>query len=43
MADNLKPYDPNKGFISFRLNPDAIKEELKALIPYYQTLKYFQH
>jgi hypothetical protein len=41
MADNLKPYNPNKGFISFRLNPDAIKEELKALIPYYQTFKYF--
>lgn len=41
MADNLKPYNPNKGFISFRLNPDAIKEELKALIPYYQTLKFY--
>lgn len=41
MADNLKPYDPNKGFISFRLNPEAIKEELKALIPYYNTLKFY--
>ena len=34
MADNLKPYDPNKGFISFRLNPDAIKEEALNLIPW---------
>jgi len=34
MADNIKPYDPNKGFISFRLNPDAIKEEALNLIPY---------
>ena len=34
MADNLKPYDPNKWFISFRLNPDAIKEEALNLIPW---------
>ena len=34
MADKLKPYDPNKGFISFRLNPDAIKEEALNLIPW---------
>lgn len=27
MADKLKPYDPNKGFISFRLDPDAVKED----------------
>jgi len=41
MADNLKPYDPNKGFISFRLNPEAIKEELISFIPYNRTLRYF--
>lgn len=34
MADSLKPYDPNKGFISFRLNPDAVKEEALNLIPW---------
>ena len=34
MADNLKPYNPNKGFISFRLNPEAIKEEALNLIPW---------
>lgn len=34
MADNLKPYNPNKGPISIRLNPDAIKEEALNLIPY---------
>lgn len=34
MADSLKPYDPNKGFISFRLNPDAIKEEALNLVPW---------
>jgi hypothetical protein len=34
MADNLKPYNPNKGFISFRLNPDALKEEALNLIPW---------
>lgn len=38
MADNLKPYDPNKGFISFRLNPDAIIDELGNLIPYRHTI-----
>lgn len=41
MADNLKAYDPNKGFISIKLDPERIKEELKALIPYYRTLKYY--
>lgn len=41
MADNLKPYDPNKGFISFRLNPEAIKEELISFVPYNRTLRYF--
>lgn len=40
MADNLKPYDPNKGFISFRLNPDAIKEALIEQVPYNRTLRY---
>lgn len=40
MADNLKPYDPNKGFISFRLNPDAIKEELISFVPYNRTLRH---
>lgn len=40
MADNLKPYDPNKGFISFRLNPEAIKEELISFVPYNRTLRY---
>lgn len=39
MADNLKPYDPNKGFISFRLNPDAIKEALMEQVPYNRTLR----
>lgn len=38
MADNLKPYNPNKGFISFRLNPDAIIDELGNLIPFRQTI-----
>ena len=41
MADNLKPYNPNKGFISFRLNPDAIKEALIEQVPYNRTLRYF--
>ena len=40
MADNLKPYNPNKGFISFRLNPEAIKEELISFVPYNRTLSY---
>ena len=40
MADNLKPYDPNKGFISFRLNPDAIKEALIEQVPYNRTLRH---
>ena len=40
MADNLKPYNPNKGFISFRLNPDAIKEALIEQVPYNRTLRY---
>ena len=40
MADNLKPYDPNKGFISFRLNPEAIKEELISFVPYNRTLRH---
>lgn len=39
MADNIKPYDPNKGFISFRLNPDAIKETLIEQVPYNRTLR----
>lgn len=43
MADNLKPYDPNKGFISFRLNPDAIKEALIEQVPYNRTLRYFHN
>jgi hypothetical protein len=34
MADNLKPYNHNKGPISIRLNPDAIKEEALNLIPW---------
>ena len=41
MADNLKPYKPNKGFISFRLNPEAIKEALIEQVPYNRTLRYF--
>lgn len=40
MADSLKPYNPNKGFISFRLNPDAIKEELISFVPYNRTLRH---
>ena len=40
MADNLKPYDPNIGFISFRLNPDAIIDELGNQIPYRNTIVY---
>lgn len=40
MADNLKPYNPNKGFISFRLNPESIKEELISFVPYNRTLRY---
>lgn len=40
MADNLKPYYPNKGFISFRLNPEAIKEELISFVPYNRTLRH---
>jgi hypothetical protein len=40
MADNLKPYDPNKGFISFRLNPDALKEALIEQVPYNRTLRH---
>ena len=39
MADNLKPYDPNKGFISFILNPDSIKEALMEQVPYNRTLR----
>lgn len=38
MADKLKPYDPNKGFISFKLDPDAIIEGLGNLIPYRNTI-----
>jgi len=41
MPESLKPYDPNKGFISFRLNPEAIKEELISFVPYNRTLHYF--
>lgn len=40
MADNLKPYDPNKGFISFRLNPEALKEALIEQVPYNRTLRH---
>ena len=39
MAEGLKPYNPNKGFISFRLNPDEIKEELISMIPYNRTIR----
>ena len=40
MADNIKPYNPNKGFISFRLNPEAIKEALIEQVPYNRTLRH---
>lgn len=40
MAEELKPYNPNKGFISFRLNPDAIKEALIEQVPYNRTLRH---
>lgn len=36
----MEPYNPNKSFISFRLNPDAIKEELISFIPYNRTLRH---
>jgi hypothetical protein len=38
MADNLKPYNPNKSWIEFRLNPDVIIDELGNLIPYRNTI-----
>lgn len=38
MADKLKPYDPNKGFISFKLDPDYIVDQLGNLIPYRNTI-----
>lgn len=42
MADKLKPYDPNKGFISFKLNPDAINGPfLEDIIPNLQRDKIF--
>lgn len=36
----MEPYNPNKSFIQFRLNPDAIKEELISFIPYNRTLRH---
>ena len=36
----MEPYNPNKSFIRFRLNPDAIKEELLSFIPYNRTLRH---
>ena len=36
----MEPYNPNKSFIKFRLNPDAIKEELISFIPYNRTLRH---
>ena len=36
----MEPYNPNKSFIRFRLNPDAIKEELISFIPYNRTLRH---
>lgn len=36
----MEPYNPNKSFISFRLNPDAIKEELISFVPYNRTLRH---
>ena len=38
MADNLKPYNPNKSWIEFKLNPDVIIDELGNLIPYRHTI-----
>lgn len=38
MADNIKPYNPNKSWIEFKLNPDAIIDELGNLIPYRHTI-----
>lgn len=35
----MEPYNPNKSFIQFRLNPYAIKEELISFIPYNRTLR----
>lgn len=40
MPKELKPYNSNKGFISFRLNPDAIKEALIEQVPYNRTLRH---
>lgn len=36
----MEPYNPNKSFIRFRLNPDAIKEELISFVPYNRTLRH---
>lgn len=36
----MEPYNPNKSFIQFRLNPDAIKEELISFVPYNRTLRH---
>lgn len=36
----MEPYNPNKSFIQFRLNPDAINEELIYFIPYNRTLRH---
>ena len=39
----MEPYNPNKSFIRFRLNPDAIKEELRGIIPGYRAVEYYRN
>ena len=39
----MEPYNPNKSFIQFRLNPDAIKEELRGIIPGYRAVEYYRN
>ena len=39
----MEPYNPNKSFIQFRLNPDAIKEELLGIIPGYRAVEYYRN
>jgi len=43
MPESLKPYDPNKSWIEWKLDPEEIKEKLLSLIPYRNTLEYFHN
>lgn len=43
MPESFKPYDPNKSWIEWKLDPEEIKEKLLSLIPYRNTLEYFHN